>query len=122
MALIKIADLNPDHVTSDCGLIELQPIEAASIQGGRSRRSGRHAAKRLMSALTSQISLISSVADQASNTLKITTPAVTSSNNGTSVNINGVNITTTGNLFYTDSEVSPIGAEPIPGVPGAYTF
>ena len=126
MALIKISDLNPDISTgwleSDSDLIELQPSEAASIRGGwRSRHSRRMAADRLMNAFTSRILSISGVANQGSNPFKITIPALSASSD-TLANINGVNIAHSGNLFYTDSDVAPIGAEPIPGFPGAYTF
>ncbi len=125
MALIKISDLNPDSFagcsTSESGLIELQSGEAALIQGGwRSRRSGYLAANKLVSAFTSRVLSVSNSAIQGGNTFQITIPALSDSNS--TANINGVDITFSGNLFYTDSGVAPIGASPISGLAGAYTF
>jgi hypothetical protein len=127
MALIKISDLNPDSSTgctaSENGLIELQSKEAALIRGGWRSRRGRHlAADKLMSDFTSRILSVSSSAAQGSNTFQITIPVLSGGSSNSTANINGVNIAYSGNLFYTDSDVAPIGAAPIPGFPGAYTF
>jgi hypothetical protein len=125
MALIKIFDLNPNVSTTglspDSDLSELQPSEAAAIRGGwRGRRSHHKAVDKLISDFTSRILSISSGANQGSNSFQITIPALSGSNS--TANINGVNIAYSGNLFYTDSDVTPIGANPIPGFAGAYTF
>ena len=78
------------------------------------------AADKLISAFTSQILSISSSANQGGDSFQFTIPALSGGNS--TANINGVNIAYSGNLFYTDSGVAPIGANPIPGFAGAYTF
>ena len=121
MALIKISDLQSTAtITSDW--IELPSDEAESICGGwRHRYRGQIAAHNLFSAVSSQIESISSITTQGGSSFQITMPNSSSSNRVTAT-INGTQIETSGNLFYTESGIAPIGGVPIPGQPGAYTF
>jgi hypothetical protein len=120
MALIKISDLQSTSTTSDW--IELSSSEAESICGGRRHRHrGQIAATNLISAVSSQIESIGSIATQDGSSFQITI-ANFSNNDRVTATINGTQIETSGNLFYTDSGIAPIGGVPIPGQPGAYTF
>lgn len=117
MASIKISDLQ--STTSDW--IELPSEEADSVYGGwRHRHRGQIAAHNLFSTVSSQIESISSIATQGGRSVQITIPNFSS--NDLTATINGTQIETSGNLFFTDSGIAPIGGVPIPGQPGAYTF
>lgn len=128
MALIKINDLNlvvgmPTGgnrvVNSDW--IELKSHEMELVHGGRRFRSHFHAAaNNLINAVNSQIESISGTSN-LSDSFRLT---ISQSNSGgqSSTSINGVEVETNGNLFYTSSGIAPTGGVPIPGVPGAYTF
>jgi hypothetical protein len=114
MALIKISDLQSISTTSS-DWIELPSDQAESIYGGRRHRHrGQIATNNLMSSINSQMESIGSF-------FNIIIPDV-SSNDRVTATINGTQIETSGNLFYTDSGIAPIGGVPIPGQPGAYTF
>lgn len=120
MAVINITDLTPASSNTATDWIELNSDESESIHGGR-RRQHRQAINNLIGSITSQIESIGTMSNQGDNSFKLT---ISQSNNGgqVSTNINGVEIETSGNVFYTSSGVAPIGGVPIPGVPGAYTF
>ena len=121
MALIKISDLQSTATTAS-DWIELSSSEAESICGGRRHRyHGQIAASNLISTVSSQIESIDSIATQAGSSFQITI-ANFSNNDRVTTTINGTQIETSGNLFYTDSGIAPIGGVPIPGHPGAYTF
>lgn len=128
MALINISDLNLDSSNgcfpADSSLIELRSEDAALICGGRggwiNRRRRQLAAEKLISAFTSRVSSVSHDPNQGANTFQIIVPDLSGSSS--TANINGVDITYSGSLFYTDSGIAPIGASPIPGLAGAYTF
>jgi hypothetical protein len=121
MALIKISDLQ-STTTATSEWIELSSDRAESIYGGwRHRRSGRIAANNLIGAVSSQIESISNAATSDGSSFQIIIPNFNNSDRVTAT-INGTQIETSGNLFYTDSGIAPIGGVPIPGQPGAYTF
>jgi hypothetical protein len=121
MASIKISDLQSTTTTTS-DWIELPSDEADSIYGGwRHRHRGQIAAHNLFSTVSSQIESISSIATQGGSSFQITIPNF-SSNSVVTTTINGTQSETSGNLFYTDSGIAPIGGVPIPGQPGAYTF
>lgn len=120
MALIKITDLNPASSNTASDWIELNSDESESIHGGR-RRQHRQAVNNLIDSLTSQIESIGTASNQGDNSFKLT---ISQSNSGgqSSTTINGVEVETSGNIFYTSSGIAPMGGVPIPGVPGGYTF
>jgi hypothetical protein len=112
MTVIKIADLNPDW-------IELQSSEAEAICGGRGHRYLARIASLVSDFQFSFSSIENSTPTSGSFPLKITDA---SGRDRVTATINGTQIETSGNLFYTDSGIAPIGGVPIPGQPGAYTF
>lgn len=121
MALIKISDLQSTTTTAS-DWIELSSPEAESIYGGwRHRQRGQIAVSNLIGELNKQIESIGSAATSGGSSFQITIPNFSNSDRVTAT-INGTQIETSGNLFYTDSGIAPIGGVPIPGQPGAYTF
>ena len=119
MALIDISDLQS---TTTSEWIELGLDQAESICGGwRHRHHGRIAANNLISAVNRQIESIGNVATQSDSSFQIKINS-SSSNDRVMATINGTQIETSGNLFFTDSGIAPIGGIPIPGQAGAYTF
>ena len=121
MALINISDLQSTATTTS-DWIELGLDQAESIYGGwRHGHSGQIAVNNLISAVNSQIESIGSAATQSGSSFQIIINS-SSSNDRVTATINGKQIETSGNLFFTDSGIAPIGGVPIPGQSGAYTF
>ena len=121
MALIDISDLQSTTTTTS-DWIELGLDQAESICGGwRHRHRGQIAANNLISTITSQIESIGSVATQSDSSFQIKINSLGSSDR-VMATINGTQIETSGNFFFTDSGIAPTGGIPIPGQPGAYTF
>ena len=121
MALINISDLQSTATTTS-DWIELSLDQAESIYGGwRHRHLGQIDVNNLIGAVNSQIESISGAATQSNSPFQVMINS-SSSNNRVTTTINGTQIETSGNLFFTDSGIAPIGGVPIPGQPGAYTF
>ena len=121
MASIKITDLNLTGSNTASDWVELNSDESESIQGGRRFGQYRRAARNLFRTLSSEIESIDTASNQGENSFKLT---ISQSNSGgqSSTTINGVQVETSGSIFYTSSGIAPMGGVPIPGVPGAYTF
>ena len=121
MALINISDLQSTTTTTS-DWIELSLDQAESIHGGlRHRHLGQITVNNLIGAVNSQIESISGAATQSGSSFQIMINSP-GSNDRVTATINGTQIETNGNLFFTDSGIAPIGGVPIPGQPGAYTF
>ena len=121
MALINISDLQ-SATTTTSDWIELSLDQADLIYGGwRHRHLGQITVNNLISAVNSQIESISGAAIQSGNSFQIMINS-SNSNDRVTATINGTQIETNGNLFFTASGIAPIGGVPIPGQSGAYTF
>jgi hypothetical protein len=108
MTLIEISDLNPvgSSLFADpkSFLSELQTTETGSIRGGDGQVS---------------FSIDGGNPEQSGNRFRITGSIA---GNQISRSISSENFGQSGNFFYTNSGSVPVGAVPIPGFPGAYTF